>query len=224
MLTKPVADIAGWYANAQPGPLHDCNSGSFPGGFDNGGGFNRSHGTTYLTPGSPYDCQVIVGGVTVGRIAWTPGDPGTLTIAGAIFFDGKIEIAGNTFVVYQGRASIYASDVITIQNFTRVCGVAACDSTWDPATNLLVFVSGATADDGVILGNNTTFQGAIYAETDYKQQNSSVNWGPVVARNLKLENNSTNFFKSIGASAPGQPTSPAAGATLVNVPESYVTN
>jgi Tfp pilus assembly protein PilX len=224
ILTKPVADFSGWYANAKPGPLQNCSSGSFPGGFDNDGSLNRSLGTAYLTPASAYDCQVIVGGVTVGRIAWTPGSPGTLTIAGTIFFDGKIEIAGNTFVVYQGRASIYASDVITIQNFTRICGVAACDSTWDPATNLLVFVSGATADDGFILGNNTTFQGAIYAETDYIQQNSSVNWGPVVARNLKPENNSTNFFKSIGAPAPGQPTSPAAGATLVNVPESYVTD
>src|SRR5207253_7526115 len=34
-LTRPPVDLASWYQNAQPGPMHGCTSGSFPGGFDN---------------------------------------------------------------------------------------------------------------------------------------------------------------------------------------------
>jgi Tfp pilus assembly protein PilX len=33
-LTKPPIDLAGWYQNAMPGPMHPCTTGSFPGGFD----------------------------------------------------------------------------------------------------------------------------------------------------------------------------------------------
>ena len=133
-LTKPPEEIATWYTNAKPGPMSPiCTNGSFPGQFDNDTTLNRSNGTQYLFTATAYDCEVEdVGGNVVGRIAYTPGTPGTFIIEGVVFFDGKLEFSSNRDVVYQGRGSIYATDEIIIQNHVKFCGVAACDTTWDP--------------------------------------------------------------------------------------------
>ena len=49
-----------------------------------------------LTPALAYDCQVKdAQGNLLGRLAWTPGSPGTLTIAGTIFFDGNIAFSNS---------------------------------------------------------------------------------------------------------------------------------
>ena len=93
-LEKPPVDLPYWYENAKPGPRQACTTqtGSSP-AFDNDDVMNRSlTSPVNLTPALAYDCVVKDGqGNVVGRIAWTPGSPGTLTIAGTIFFDGNIE-------------------------------------------------------------------------------------------------------------------------------------
>jgi hypothetical protein len=217
-LTKPAVDIAYWYENANLGPKSDpCPTLQF----DNDGALNRSNGTQYLFPTTAYDCQLVVGGNLVGRIAYTPGDPGTFVIEGVVFFDGKLEFQGNRNVVYQGRGTIYATDVITIQNFVRLCAVAACDTTWDPDQNLLAFVAGATADDGFIIDNNTTFQGAVYVVNDFLQANSVIVCGPVIAQELVIQNNTDNCFVPFSTGAPGMPGTTTPSISLLNVPESY---
>jgi hypothetical protein len=225
-IQKPVVDLAGWYANAKPGPMSPtCTTGSFPGQFDNNSTLNRSNGTQYLFPTSAYDCQVKDGsGNLLGRIAYTPGDPGTFIVEGVIFFDGKVELQGNRNVVYQGRGSIYASDVITIQNLTRLCAVAACDATWNPDQNLLLFVAGATADDGFIIQNNSTFQGAVYVVNDFNQENSVIVCGPVIAQELVIQNNTDNCFVPFSTGVPGMPGTSTPSVSLVNVPDSFSTD
>jgi hypothetical protein len=218
-----TVDLQSWYTNAKPGPTND--PAGCPLQFDNGGGFNRSNDTQYLFPNSSYDCQVLDGsGNLLGRIAYTPGTPGTFIINGVVFFDGKLEFASNRDVVYQGRGSIYASDTITIQNHVRFCGVAACDTTWDPDQNLLLFVAGASADTAFKIDNNTTWQGAIYVVNDFLQDNSAIVCGPVIAQEIVIQNNTDNCFVPFANGVPGMPGAGSPVTSLVNVPESFTTD
>ena len=226
-LVKPPVDLAGWYANAQPGPLHPCTSGSFPGGFDNDGVRNTSRGTIDLTPASPYDCRITdhVTGALVGRITWTPGvgtSPGTLLVAGTIFFDGNLMMVNNANAVYQGRATIYASGTILLANNARLCGVAACDATWDATTNLLALVAGSsTSHNGFTIVNDAKFQGAVYAVNDFLEANNATVWGPVIARQLTIVNSGLNHYVPLGTLLPGMPADYQQVTVLQNVPGGF---
>ncbi|MBA3401589.1 MAG: hypothetical protein H0U05_06315 [Actinobacteria bacterium] len=226
-LTKPPIDLPNWYSNAKPGPMSPvCTTGSFPGQFDNDIALNRSNPIQNLFPNASYDCTVkdLVTNDVLGRIAYTPGSPGTFRIEGVVFFDGKLEFAGNRDVVYIGRGSIYASDTITIRNQVRFCGVASCNSTWNPDANLLLLVSGATAAIGFTIENNSTWQGSIYVVNDFSQGNSVIVCGPVIAQELFISNNTDNCFVPFDDGVPGMPGNSAPTLELVNVPDSYTTD
>lgn len=227
-ITKPSVNLSHWYANAKPGPMANvCTTGSFPGTFDNNSTFDRSNGTQYIFPNTAYDCQVRDGtGALLGRIAWTPGSPGTFVIEGVVFFDGKLEIAGNTQVVYSGRGTIYASDEITFQNLTQLCPTATCDpAAWDPDTTILGFVAGASSDSGLVIENYSTFHGSIYVVNDYFQENNVNVCGPVIAQELFIENHSANCYVPFGSLPPGAPgATSVAAVTLQNVQNSFTTD
>lgn len=218
---KPEADFAGWYYNAEPGPRHACTTGSFPGGLDNDAVPNNSLPAVNLTPSTPYDCRVHdASGNLVGQLTWMPGSgsaPGTLTISGTIYFDGPIDFRQYNNAVYQGRATIYAAGDITFANQSSLCGVTACDATWDPQQNLLAFVSGAN----VRVGQQSHFQGAIYATLDYSEDNNSTFWGPIIARRISLSNSTTNHYVPIGTLMPGMPASYEDVVTITNEPGSW---
>lgn len=202
-LSKPTLDLAKWYARAAPGPMKPCTSGSVPGNFDDNTTMNGSRATFNLASGAAYDCRVTNGGgQTIGRITWTPGSPGTLVVAGVIFFDGNIQVSD---AVYQGRATIYSFGTVTLGNNVHFCGVGACDATWNPQANQIVLVAGSsTAATGFTISNNAVYQGATYAATDYSLANNAVNWGPVIARNLSIANNSGSTLP-LNFLAPGAP-------------------
>jgi hypothetical protein len=225
-IDKPPNLVDEWYVNAKPGPNSPtCTTGSFPGTFDTDTTLNRSNPQQNLFPASAYDCQVKSGGTVLGRIAYTPGTPGTFIIEGVVFFDGKVRFQADKEVVYQGRGSIYASDEIRIEQNVWICGVATCDGTWNPEENLLVFVGGATAADGVVIENDAVYQGSIYVVNDYVQNNEVVVWGPVIADELKIANDGQNYSVPYSTLAPGQPSSgDATGSTLENVDGSYTTD
>jgi Tfp pilus assembly protein PilX len=215
-LVKPPVDLAGWYASSQPGPLHGCTTGSFPGGFDNDTTMNRSRGTVNLAPATAYDCTVTSGGQTVGRIAWNPTTK-ALTIAGTIFFDGDIEFTNSSEVYYTGRATIYSSGKITMRNSTRVCGTAACGATWNATENLLAFVAGSSTDaTGISIEQSSIFQGALYAVNDYSEGNSATVWGPIIARQLYFQNSTENHYVPLGTLLPGMPATYQEVIALVN--------
>jgi hypothetical protein len=207
--TKPPVDLQRWYNDSQPGPMHGCTTGSFPGGFDNDTVMNKSRGDVQLLTAQPYDCQVKdAQGNVIGRIAWTGGDPnpGTLTIAGTIFIDGNLVFQNSAKAIYQGRATLYASGKITFENSNDLCGHALCGEDWDPLQNLLALVAGESqAADGIDMVNSTRFQGALYAVNDIRQRNSTVVWGPQIARQIYLENSVENHYVPLGTILPGMP-------------------
>jgi Tfp pilus assembly protein PilX len=193
-ISKPAIDLVGWYVNADLGPTNNCTTGSFPGGFDNNLILDVSRGDVDITPSTAYDCRRVVNGETVGRISWTPGSPGTLTIHGVIYFDGNLTWSNLNLIQYDGMGVIYASGQIVIRNRADMCGVPACDSTWDPQTDLLVLIAGSlistTTTDPVAgeIGNQVNFQGAIYTVTDFAMDNNTTIWGPVITRNASIAN------------------------------------
>ncbi|HSG14587.1 MAG TPA: hypothetical protein VLA22_12040 [Gaiellaceae bacterium] len=220
VISKPTADLAYWYSRADLGPTSGCTSGSFPGGFDNDGALNVSRGTVDLTPAAAYDCRKVVNGQTVAQLTWAPGSPGTLTIKGTIYFDGNLTWSNLNLIQYDGKATIYASGKIVMQNRADLCGVPACDATWDPRVDLVVFVAGSLLAEGsdVIggeVGNHVNFQGALYIVNDFEMDNNTAVWGPVITRNATISNSAVIH-------APPFPIEwmlgmPAATQTVVNV-------
>ena len=226
-LTKPAIDLPTWYANAKPGPMSPtCTTGSFPGQFDNDTALNRSNPMQNLFPGSAYDCQVKDGsGTVLGRIAYTPGSPGTFRIEGVVFFDGKLEFAGNQ----RRRLSGSRLDLCErhdhdpqLRPVLRNRDVRLDRGT--PKQHLLLLVSGATAPIGFTIENNSTWQGAIYVVNDFSQGNSVIVCGPVIAQELFISNNTDNCFVPFTSGVPGMPGSAAPTLDLVNVPDSYATD
>jgi Tfp pilus assembly protein PilX len=193
-ISKPSVDLAYWYTNAQLGPNSACSTGSFPGGFDNDSTMNVSRGEIDLTPSSAYDCQKVVNGQTVAQIKWAPGSPGTLTIKGVIYFDAHLSWSNLNLIQYDGKAVIYGSGQVRIKNRADICGVPACDSTWDPRVDLLVFVAGSLVSQvssdpiGGDIGNHVNFQGALYIVNDFDMDNNTTIWGPVITRSATINN------------------------------------
>jgi len=196
-IPKPVADLPTWYAGADLGPNSSCTTGSFPGGFDDDALLNVSLAEVNLTPDTAYDCQKVVDGETVARIRWQPGSPGTLTVQGTIYFDGNLSWSNLNLIQYDGRATIYASGQIRIKNRADLCGVPACDATWDPRVDLIVFVAGSLVSDTTSnslsgdVGNHVNFQGAIFAVNDLEIDNNTTVWGPLITRSATISNSAT---------------------------------
>jgi hypothetical protein len=208
-LTKPAIDLAYWYANAMPGPMHGCTVGSFPGGFDNDGVMNRSRAVVDLTPNQPYDCRSYdANGYLVGQLTWTPGRPGRLQASGTIFFDGDIAFRQQNDFVYEGKATIYSTGKITIANQTNICGAPGCPDDWNPNVSMLALVAGSATDNvGFQIGNYSKFQGAIYAVTDFRDGNNTVTWGPIIADEIHLLNSTLKLYVPLDTLLPGMPAS-----------------
>jgi hypothetical protein len=234
-LEKPPIDLNRWYGEAKPGPLWGCTQGSFPGGFDTNAtsvkdafgnyvNLDRSLPAVNLLPAAPYDCIVRSGPHTLGRIAWSGGANGTLTVMGTIFFDGDIVMSSTTNAVYQGRGTIYASGRIELSNAVTLCAVSGCDrDAWDPNENLLLLVAGtSTVADGFTIRNSARFQGAVYVVNDYREENFVDMQGPVIARQLYYQNSAEQIkWVPIWALVNGAPTSSTA-TTVTQVEGSWV--
>jgi hypothetical protein len=229
--TKPPVDLPGTYQTATLGPMHPCSSGSLPwGGFDNNSTpLDVSLGTINIAPkGVPYDCKAYdANGNLVGELGWD--GKGTLTVLGTIFLDANISFSQLNTIVYQGKATIYAAGTINIQNHTSICGVADCGTDWDVSKNLLAWVaggacpaSGAQSNDFYI-DNYSTFQGAVYTVCDYAEGNNVTVWGPIISRQLYIQNSTTNFYVPIGTPLPGMPATYDVGTTLSVVGGSWGT-
>jgi Tfp pilus assembly protein PilX len=194
-ISKPSVNLNYWYTNAQLGPNSSCSTGSFPGGFDNDSTLNVSRGEIDLTPSSAYDCRKLDGsGNVVAQIKWQPGSPGTLTIKGVIYFDAHLSWSNLNLIQYDGKAVIYGSGQVRIKNRADICGVPACDATWDPRVDLLVFVAGSLVSQastdpiGGDIGNHVNFQGALYIVNDFDMDNNTTVWGPVITRSTTISN------------------------------------
>ena len=163
----------------------------------------------------------------VGQISWTPGPgslPGSLTVNGVIFFDGKLKMRNNASAVYEGRGTIYTTGQIELSNNAKLCGINGCGSGWNSNLNLLAFVAGASDDTGFEISNNAKFQGGIYVINDIKESNNSTVWGPVVARKIEIQNNAVHEFVPLGALLPGMPAESTSSTGLENVEGSFTSS
>ncbi len=69
------------------------------------------------------------------------------------------------------------------------------------------------------VGQQSNFQGAIYAVLD-SEQNSTF-WGPIIARRVSLANSTVNHYVPIGTLMPGMPASYEDVVTITNEPGSW---
>lgn len=225
-LTKPVIDLATWYKDAAPGPIHPCTSptGSPP-AFDNDGVQNASLGNVNLTPATPYDCKFTNAlGKLLGEIKWTPGSPGSLVVTGTVFFDGNLYLTNNTRIVYEGRGALYFAGSITFDNNSYLCGIANCTAAWNTTANLLVLVAGSNAQSpslAVNMVNNSIFQGAIEANGDVGELNNVGVWGSIIAHQVFMANNAIDHYVPFGTPVPGQPAQSGYAESLALAPGGF---
>jgi Tfp pilus assembly protein PilX len=208
-MTKPPVDLPFWRQYANLGPNAPCRAGDSVLTFTGSSLFDLSPAT------SDYTCRSADGR---GELSWNRST-NTLTIKGTIYLDRPLTSSGIT--TYSGRATIYTGGTFLLTNNATLCGVAACDATWNPNTNLLVVVAGATTNlyspsFGALLDNNARYQGGLYVVKDYRISNDAVNWGPVIANQIDIANNAgIKPFTSLPDGAPG------VSKTLSIVPGTY---
>jgi hypothetical protein len=230
-LVKPAVNLPFWWRHAAPGPNRSCGAGStgVPPGFDNDAvstaAPNGSLPTPVnLTPAGAYDCRLTdAQGSVLGRLAWTPGSPGTLDITGTVYFDGDIAYSGNA--VYRGRGTIYATGGITFANGAKLCAVSTCDTSWDPSENMLLLVSGSASVQpsgyAIELSNNAQIQGSLYAVGDYHQNNNAVTYVSVIAHQVYIDNSSETYPTPAGALLAGAPSTAPPSLQLEPLPGEY---
>jgi hypothetical protein len=198
-LTKPAIDLPYWYTNAAPGPMHNCTTGSFPGGFDNDTYYNNSRiGSPEITPtSSSYTCEFRdAQNNLLGELSWNHVTH-VLKIKGTIFIDGDMRFDDDGQVVhYQGRGIIYAAGDVEFDEL--VCaggsGTTSCVDTgmenWDPTTNMMIVLSGGWSeyDQGSTQSQPVPsgLQGILYAQDHCLIHENFHMSGPVVCDQIQL--------------------------------------
>ena len=172
---------------------------------------DAGNGVVDLMPqGASYDCrQYSSSGAQRGRVAWTYGTPGTLTVEGILFFDADIKIAKTDGIV-NGSGQIYANNKIVFENLVSVCGVTDCGPSWDPNSvppHLLFLYAGHTGNPSLEVQNSARFQGGLFANGGMTIGNSAMVHGPVMADQLNAQNsadfNPWPWFATLPDGVPG---------------------
>jgi uncharacterized protein (UPF0333 family) len=218
-IEPPEVDWDAWYANANPGPAFPCQvvSGTPP-TFDNDGLRNASvPGVFHLTPGTSYSCKT-----AGGELSWD-ATARVLTTKGTIYIDGSAKIENGQVNQYNGQATIYLSGTLLIKNSKLCAGISGdtCDtSTWDPNSELLIFVADGNGD-GVPVGDSTQtgsgnsiqlvsaeFQGGLMGTHTVAFGTTSTSDGPLLGDTIivgQTVNNTFPFITILPAGAPGIP-------------------
>ena len=220
IIGAPVSDFATWYSNAMPGPTQSCtaSSGTVP-VFDNDGIRNNSVTSVFeLTPTTSYSCRVGPAESPSGELTWN-ATTRVLTVSGTIFIDGSLKMTNGFLNQYNGQATVYLSGTFYAGNNTKMCGGVSgsnCDfGAWNPNTEMMTITTDGTGGlagtgNGILMDNNSVFQGALYATNNIQYTNNSRSDGPMVANELIFANNVQNdSFPTITVVPVGQPGNPA---------------
>jgi Tfp pilus assembly protein PilV len=176
-----------------------CSTGSFT--FDNNTTMDASLPETTLFSGSSFNCTVKdSSGNTVGSLAWDKSTS-TLTVNGAIFIDGDINVPSGT-VNYKGDGTIYVNGSLHGgQNVsgTSICGPTltsapenGCPGPWNfPTTTpapagtgslMFVFINPNNVATPVNLqGSNHEWQVSLYVVKGFTSNGGTAILGPVLA-------------------------------------------
>jgi Tfp pilus assembly protein PilX len=225
IFAAPVADFAGWYTNALPGPTQYCTtyttSPNAPPTFDtltagSPPSYIRDNNNPIqnLVPNYSYTCRVGPASNPDGELSWN-NTTKTMTVRGTIFIDGSATISNGTLNQYNGQGTIYLSGTLYINGL--LCGGVSgsnCDfASWNPNSEMLTFVANGIGPNGsvpsgdsIYLANNSSFQGALYATGNLDYGNNSFSDGPMVGSQIILANNvSTQAFGNISTVPVGMP-------------------
>ena len=252
---KPTIDPA-WYSNSRPGPTTGCNDdpthpgnaaymSSYPSGynattfknaiFDNDTTRNTSLGNLDIFQFGSFDCRYYASdGTLVGRLAWTTGSPGTLTIFGTVFIDANLNAQGNPSATYLGRGNIYVNGTVAFSGQANLCATptsgSACSGNYDPNTNLLelVAVNAGNATNAFSLTGQQIFEGVAFMNGNFQEAGQGAVHGAVIADTASVSGNGTVPTQIIPPSgAPGaaatttSTTSNPDSAAFADVPGSW---
>ncbi|HEY6960916.1 MAG TPA: pilus assembly PilX N-terminal domain-containing protein [Gaiellaceae bacterium] len=214
----------GWYANANPGPMHPCSvsSGTVP-SFDGGPSPNNTQQnltspyangsiptTVNITPsGQSYTCQT-----SQGELSWN-ATTHTMTVKGVVYIDGNVSVGDGSVDEYNGQATLYASGYITINGTMcgkRNAGNTACDfANWNPNTEMWILAAHGNDGSGysVVFPNNATWEGGIYATNSINLLNNGTIEGPIIGGSADFNQNVTArpfpVITTVPLGAPGNP-------------------
>ena len=130
-----------------------------------------------------------------GELSWNAAAK-TLTVKGTIFIDGSARISNGVVNSYNGQATLYLSG--TFRATGSVCGSvveSACSfSTWNPNSEMLTIVADGNGGqvnpgDSILVDNNHSFQGGLFATNAVEFGNNVRVGGPVVGSQILLSNN-----------------------------------
>jgi Tfp pilus assembly protein PilX len=231
VVTKPAINLSYWYTNAQPGPTHPCTTSTgSPPTFDSNTAMDNTAPTISLL-GAAYSCSVTGG----GSISWVPGSgsaPGTLTVNGAIYFDGDIVMNSSAKARVVGRGTVYTSGRVLLDSSVQICSVFVSNNcsttggTWDPDVSMLTLVAGSGTPGlpsdtyAIKLDSSVRWQGGLYAVGDYQQTSSVLAQGPVIAKQIYYDSSTGSVSAPFDNMTPGSPGNPTT-ATVTAVPGSW---
>jgi hypothetical protein len=186
-------------------------------------GVNGSTAATHVSG------QTIVwnSGQTSGELSWNATTK-TLTTIGTIFIDGSAKVSNSAVDTYNGQGTLYLSGTY-YQNGT-LCSVSAgttCNfASWNPNADLLTIIANGNGGqvnpgDSILIANNFSMQGGLYATNAVELGNNVNVDGPIVGSQILLSNNlTTNNFPAITTVPVGMPSNPAVYAQP-NPPQSF---
>jgi hypothetical protein len=162
-----------------------------------------------------------------GELSWNASTK-TLTVKGTIYIDGSAKVSNGSVNTYNGQATIYLSG--TFRQTGSLCGSvsggACAFATWNPNTELLTIVANGNGGqvnpgDSVLVDNNYSVQGGLFATNAVEFGNNVSVGGPVVGSQILLSNNLTTYnFPMVTTVPVGMPSNPAVYAQP-NPPELF---
>jgi hypothetical protein len=139
---------------------------------------------------SSWDCRYYdSGGNLVGRLAWTYGNPGTLTIDGTVWLDANLAFT-NSYALVRGRGTIYVSGTVSFSGQSKICMTPTsgsnCVGNFDASQNLLVLVAynnGSHSTTGFTMSGNSAvvFEGIAFTNGVMNESGQSNLNGQVLA-------------------------------------------
>jgi hypothetical protein len=230
--TPPTTDYTSWYANADPGPNHDCSA-ALSGTpllsstvFDNDTTMNGTSPSFDIT-GSTYNCVTSNGSISYSTSTHI------LNVSGTIFFDGNV-VSSATNAMYHGTATIYINGTFALSGSngslhagcpaspatpTHQCAFSTTSSEWNPNKDLILFIvkkAGVTAVD--VSGTNQELQAGILCDStstvDISGTNTQIE-GPIICGKMRwFTNSKITPLPTIANLPPGAPVPPNAPATI----------
>jgi Tfp pilus assembly protein PilX len=174
--------------------------------------------TNQADTGNNFDCRWYdSSGTLIGRLAWSDGNPGTLTVQGTTYIDGNLSLSSNDKAIYTGVGVIYVDGTVTMSNGARLCAGALpsgdCSSTWDTTQNNLEIVAvnhNSAANAASIIGD-ARFQGILFMNGNFLSSNSGSIYGSVIADSGQLSGDAQ--FANPTPAPPGAPGGPGTTTT-----------